>query len=110
MALQRAGVPEDKVNQLWRSGALRAVETQMILARAGAWELMQERQAKAREGMADKRAPIPPVQRPGVARPHGADAEADIHTLERQVANLSGNAQLRAATRLTQARRAAGRL
>jgi hypothetical protein len=107
LALHKAGVSEEEVSQLWRSGALRAVQTQMILARAGAWELAQERAAIAREQLADKRAPIPPVQRPGVARPRGAGAEGDVRALSQQLENATGNAALRIATKLTQARRRA---
>jgi hypothetical protein len=107
--MKRAGLDDQQIALHWTHGLpidLRQHQVQMVLAKAAAWDAAQAKMGD----IANKRASIPPVQRPGVARPRGAGADADIAGLERQVANLSGNAQLRAATRLTQARRAAGRL
>jgi len=52
-------------------------------------------------------APLPPVQRPGVAKPRGADRDANIQALTQKLETSSGNNSLRAAARLLTERRAA---
>ncbi|PWT79345.1 MAG: hypothetical protein C5B58_13690 [Acidobacteria bacterium] len=105
-ALRKSGVDEGRITQLWQSGALRGVETQMLLARAGMFEMAQ---AKSKN-ITSKKVAVPPVQRPGIARPRGADDDASIARLERELATVTGDKAVKAAMRLTQARRSAGRL
>src|SRR5262249_2135554 len=105
-ALRKNGVDDARITQLWQSGALRGVETQMLLARAGMFEMAQ---ATARD-LNSKRVPPPPVQRPGVYRPAGSGDEENIAALGRALDASTGNQSLRAATRLMQAKRRAGQL
>jgi hypothetical protein len=90
-----------------RGGEARSLEGQKLIAESAMWRLAQKR---ARE-IPNKRAPVPPVQRPGVYRPAGADAEADVGRLQRELDNApTQRAQLAIARKLTQAKRAAGQL
>jgi hypothetical protein len=107
-ALKDLGFSENELTAAWdgRTGfSLRDYRVQAMVADGVRW-----RQAQAKANQVT-RAPLPPVQRPGVARPRGADSEADFARLERAL-DGAGNvrAALRAATKLTQAKRAAGRL
>jgi hypothetical protein len=102
------GFSEDEINNAWagKTGVpLRDHRVQQLLADGARWRMAQ---AKAKNVT---RASVPPVQRPGVARPRGTEGEADIGRLERALEGASGErAALQAATKLTQARRRAGML
>jgi hypothetical protein len=90
-----------------RGGEARSLEGQKLIAESAMWRLAQKR---ARDLTSHRARPLPPVT-PGAYRPSGANAEADIAALERQIANApSAQKQLQLARRLTQARRAAGLL
>jgi len=104
IALRNAGVPDARVAELWKSGALRGVEVQQILAKAGLHEMGL---AKARD-LNSKKVQPPPVQRPGVYRAAGSGD--DIAALGRDLDRATGNQSIRAATRLMQAKRRAGQL
>lgn len=62
---------------------------------------------KAKTAVAAK--PVPPVQRPGVAKAPGASNAQTIQNLEKQLETASGLNSIRIAAQLTQARRAAAR-
>ena len=109
-AMLNAGVPDARINELWRSGALRGLETQQILAKAGLYEMQQARLQERRNELNSKKAPLPEVQRPGVARPRGSDSDADINRLEKQLEGASGDRAVKLAARLTRAKRSAGQL
>ena len=102
------GFTEDEINTAWAGKVgvpLRDYRVQTLLADGARWRMAQ---AKARN---ITKASVPPVQRPGVARPRGADSEADMARLEQAVGSAVGErAALRAAAKLTQARRRAGML
>jgi hypothetical protein len=75
------------------------------MAKAAAYDLAV---ARAREA---QKAGVPPVQRPGVARPRGAGAAENVRALQAQLANAKGgNQSLKIAAQLTRAKRAAGML
>jgi hypothetical protein len=86
------------------SGQLRSLAAQKALAQGAMFKLMQA----SAKNLANKRVPPPPVQRPGTYRPTGADAEDSVRALERQLESATGERALRIATKLTQAKRAAG--
>ncbi len=67
--------------------------------------LYREARRAAKETPANKK-PVPPVQRPGAARPAGQAQLNRIKSLEDQLVSAKGNASLRIATELMQARRA----
>jgi len=107
--LNDMGLSQAEIDRQWKGGALRSAAAQIALADAVAWKL-------AREGvsprvLASHRAAVPPVQVPGVSRPRGADAEADVAALQRELDNApTQRQQLAIARKLTQAKRAAGQL
>jgi hypothetical protein len=103
---ESTGLNEQQIGEAWQQGHWRSVPEQRLLARLGRAQLLQE----GAKNMASKRAPVPPVQRPGVARPAGADAAASIAGLERELSEATGVRAHKIAVRLTQARRAAGLL
>lgn len=101
------GFSEDEINNAWAGKfgvPLRDYRVQQLLADSARWRMAQ---AKARNVT---RASVPPVQRPGVARPRGADSEADIGRLERELATATGDRAIKLGTKLHQARRRAGQL
>lgn len=67
---------------------------------------LREAQAKAKVATA---VPKPPVQRPGAAKPKGADVDARITALGQRIDSTSGMNALRAAAQLVQTRRQAAR-
>jgi hypothetical protein len=101
------GFSEDEINNAWAGKVgvpLRDARVQMLLADGARWRMAQARAKTV------TKASVPPVQRPGVYRPTGG-AEEDMARLERAL-DGAGNerAALRAAAKLTQARRRAGML
>jgi len=60
--------------------------------------------------LASKRAPVPPVQQPGVYSPRGADNEAEIASLKREMETAVGKKAERLGFRLLQLQRQAGML
>jgi hypothetical protein len=104
---ESTGLSDEQIGAEWSKGRWRSVPEQKMLARLGREQLLRE----GAKNMASKRAPVPPVQVPGVARPAGADAHASIAGLEQQLsAAPNQNIALKIAMRLTQAKRAAGLL
>jgi hypothetical protein len=90
-----------------RGGEARSLEGQKLIAESAMWRLAQKR---ARE-IPSKRVHAPPPIAPGVYRPAGADAEADVAALQRALDNApTQRQQLAIARKLTQAKRAAGQL
>jgi hypothetical protein len=100
------GLSKQQIDAEWSRGALRSAGAQMMLADAVAHRAAQE----SLRDLNSKRAPVPPVQRPGTYRPAGAGALDRIADLERQLDNASGNQSVKIATKLTQAKREAGLL
>jgi hypothetical protein len=101
------GFSEDEIQTAWagRTGVpLRDYRVQQLLADGARWRMAQ---AKARNVT---KASVPPVQRPGVVRPRGADSEGDIGRLERELATATGDRAIKLGTKLHQARRRAGQL
>jgi len=87
-----------------QTGLLRTPQAQAMLANGAMFKMMK---ANAKN-IASKRAAAPPVQRPGVYRPAGADAEDTVRSLQQQLENATGERALRISVKLQQARRAAG--
>jgi hypothetical protein len=107
--LKNLGLTDQHIKQVWADGApinLRSAPAQAIMAKAAAYDLAV---ARARD-VQNNRAPLPQVQKPGVYRPRGAGDAETVLSLQRQLDNSSGNAALKIATKLQQAKRAAGRL
>jgi hypothetical protein len=106
--LKNLGLTDQHIEQVWDNGApinLRSAPAQAIMAKAAAYDLAV---ARAREA---QKAGVPPVQRPGVARPRGAGAAENVRALQAQLANAKGgNQSLKIAAQLTRAKRAAGML
>jgi hypothetical protein len=101
-ALARVGLSKADVESLWHNGTLRSVPAQRMIAGLAVQELQRDRR-----DLAAHRAPVAPVQRPGVARPAGSGSIETIHALERQLGQATTEREsLRIATKLTQARRA----
>jgi hypothetical protein len=98
------GLSKQQIDAEWTRGALRSAGAQMMLADAVAHKAGKESMLQ----LNSKRAPVPPVQRPGTFRPAGAGALDRIADLERQLANATGNQSIKIATKLFQARREAG--
>lgn len=105
--LRSTGLTDAQIRQQWDSGYLRPFGFQQVIAQAAAHLDAQERV----KNIANKRAPVPPVQVPGVYRPAGAGDEDGIRSLEAQMKGASTQREyLALARRLTQAKRAAGQL
>lgn len=105
--LREHGFDERELSSAWdgQSGfSLRDGRVQAVLADAARWRMAMAN----KNSIASKRLQPPPVQRPGTARPRGADNEADIARLQRELANASGAAAVRIATKLHQLQRQAG--
>jgi hypothetical protein len=98
------GLTKQQIDAEWKGGALRSASAQLMLADAVAHKAGKE----SMRDLNSRRAPVPPVQRPGVYQPRGAADMDRIRDLERQLDNASGNQSLRIATKLHQARRDAG--
>jgi hypothetical protein len=106
--LKQVGYNEKELADAWSgtSGfSLRDARAQILIHKATQWDLAQQRAKTINANRA-----VPNVQRPGVARPRGADSEADIGRLQRALAGASGASAIRIARQLTQAKRAAGQL
>jgi hypothetical protein len=102
--LRALGLTDEQISYEYDWGSLRSAAGQMLLAKAAVGRLAKN----ARVEMAEGRAPVPPVLKPGVSRPRGAGDIENVRALERQLASSKGNKSLQIARRLTQARRAAG--
>jgi hypothetical protein len=100
------GLTKQQIDAEWQRGVLRGYGAQVMLADAVAHKMAQE----SLLDLNSKRAPVPPVQRPGTFRPAGAGALDRIADLERQLDNATGQQSVKIATKLTQARREAGLL
>jgi len=99
------GLNDAQIAQQWRAGRWRSAPEQMILADAVAHQMGRDSLKSLKRVHA-----LPPVA-PGVYRPAGADAEADIGRLQRELDNApTQRQQLAIARKLTQAKRAAGQL
>jgi hypothetical protein len=106
--LNEIGFANDELTRAWNgeSGfSVRDHRAQRLILDAYRW-----RQAQTRAKTINANRAVPNVQRPGVARPRGADSEADIGRLQRELAGASGANAIRIARQLTQAKRAAGQL
>jgi hypothetical protein len=104
-SLKSLGFSDAELQEAWggHSGLpLRDHRVQLALRKIALWD---QAQARAKEVT---KAPIPPVQRPGTARPRGSQEEADVRSLERALDNAKGDQAIRLAAKLTRARRAAG--
>jgi hypothetical protein len=102
--LRERGFDDRELAHVWDGHggvSIRDARVQAVIADAARWRMAQ---ANAKN-ISNNRAPVPPVLRPGTARPRGADNEADIARLERQLESATGNKAVRIATRLTQLRR-----
>jgi hypothetical protein len=105
--LRDVGFANEDVSAAWdgQTGfSLRDGRVQVVLADAARYRQMMAN----KNAIAEKRVQPPPVQKPGTYRPRGADGEADIARLQRELDGATGNRALHIATRLTQARRSAG--
>jgi hypothetical protein len=105
--LNEIGFDNESLARAWNGEtgfSVRDHRAQRLILDAFRW-----RQAQANaKNIANKRAPVPPVQRPGVARLRGADNEADIARLQRELNSATGAKAVRLATRLHQLQRQAG--
>lgn len=104
--LKDLGFAEDELGKLWNGQdrlSLRDHRVQLLIRDGIKY---REAQEAAKKAIAK---PLPPVQRPGVAQPKGAAQAQQIETLSKQLESTSGMNALRAAAKLTAARRAASR-
>ncbi len=103
--LEHLGFSDDEMGRAWNSPgefSLRDHRVQMLVIDATRW---REAQAKAKTVAAK---PVPPVQRPGVAKPAGAENQARLLTIAEKFGRTRGVEQLRAGAELIKARRPAG--
>jgi hypothetical protein len=106
--LESRGYSKAEVQHAWNSGAIRDVRTQMFLCDAAIARLERAKAREAIRGLNSKKAPLPSVQRPGVARIRGSQEASDIRSLERELESAKGDRAVRLSAKLHQARRAAG--
>jgi hypothetical protein len=101
------GLTDQQIAREWRAGRWRSAPEQMILADAVAHQMGRD----SLKALPSKRVHAPPPLAPGVYRPRGADAEADIGRLQRELDSAPTlRQQLAISTKLAQAKRAAGQL
>jgi hypothetical protein len=108
--LHDAGFTDQELSQSWNGeGAfnLRDHRWQAVVIKAAKYDAAQ--QTVAEKVTAAKAKPLPPVQRPGVAQPKGAQREATIQALTQRLDKSSGINALRAASQLIAERRRGGR-
>jgi hypothetical protein len=101
--LRTTGLTEAQITAEWSRGRWRSAPEQMILADAVSHEMARE----SMRNLNAKQADMPPVSS-YASRPRGAGDMDRVRDLERQLASATGNASLRIATQLHQARRDAG--
>ena len=100
------GFAEAELAQSWQGQkdlSLRDHRVQLLIRDATLW---REAQAKAKAAATK---PVPPVQRPGTARPAGEAQAQQIENLSKRLETASGVNALRAGADLLKARRAATR-
>jgi hypothetical protein len=105
--LYEVGFGKEELHRAWNgeSGfSVRDHRAQRLIADAYRW---RQAQANARD-IANKRAPVPPVVRPGTFRPAGADGAEQISRIERELESATGARAVKLATQLHRARRSAG--
>jgi hypothetical protein len=103
--LNDIGFGNDELNAAWDGQcgfSVRDARAQRLILDAYRW-----RQARAK-AQAVTKAPVPPVMRPGVARPRGGGDLEAVARLERELRTASGDRAVKLATKLHQARRSAG--
>ena len=100
---ETVGIPRESSGQLWNSDLVRDAMSQKIIWDAAQWNAAKE---KARTAVP---VDLPPVQRPGVSQGHRHDAYEHVEDLRGQLRNTSGEAQMRLATKMIQAKREARR-
>jgi hypothetical protein len=108
--LHDAGFTDQELSQSWNGeGAfnLRDHRWQAVIIKAAKYDAAQH--GVAEKVTAAKAKPLPPVQRPGVAQPKGAQREATIQALTQRLDKSSGINALRAASQLIAERRRGGR-
>jgi hypothetical protein len=107
-------IPDDQLGRLWNGEegiSLRSTAAQKIMLDAWRW-----RSAMANaHTIANKRAPVPPVVRPGTRNPgagieRGDDDMATIRSIERQMETATGKKAMDLSVKLAQAKRRAGQL
>ena len=110
--LRDTGMTDVQIAQQWDNGFLRPFGFQVTLAKAAAYEIQRQQLANRDVALAHKSTAAPQPLQPGVFMPtRGVDEESNIGRLERNLGAAQGErASLRAATRLLQAQRRAGRL
>jgi hypothetical protein len=104
--LRASGLSDEQINHEYKWGNLRSEAAQKLVTKAAIARLAKN----ARIELAEKRAPVPPVQRPGTVRPRGAGDIENVRALERQLAGAKGMGAMKIAQQLTRAKRAAGML
>lgn len=95
--LSNIGVSQDDLAASWNGKAgisLRDAKWQRVLADAARY---QEVKTAGRNAVAK---PLPPVQRPGVAKAPGADKATQIQALQQQLSSASGQKAIRIAAQL----------
>jgi hypothetical protein len=100
--LRAAGASDHEIAQISRGPgwvSLHSAAAQEILLKAAMWD---NAQAKAKEV---KKLHLPPVQRPGMARPAGASAAERIGKLQGQLANVTGRKALEIGAEIQKLRR-----
>lgn len=106
--LQEIGFKPEELAQAWDGKAslsLRDHRTQLLVLKAAKYDESLKQQKTAKENVAKK--PLPPVQRPGAAKPANAGAAAEVKNLQAQLHKSSGLAAVRIATQLASAQRRA---
>jgi hypothetical protein len=105
-ALKEVGFKDDELEAAYTRGqsgiSLRDHRTQLILRKAGLWDLAQAKAKQVRQ------VSVPPVLKPGTARStRGDDKAAEIASLQKELLTAKGRRAIEIATQLQQAKRAA---
>ncbi len=106
--LHDLGFSDNELGEGWsgqREFNIRDHRLQLLIRDAYLYREGQRLKQTNAKAVADKKKPIPPVQRPGTAKPAGQAQVNRIKSLEEQLTTARGNASLRIATELLQARR-----
>ncbi len=100
--LKDLGFKDDELGQLWRGEKEVSIHDHRLQLLIHDGVKYREMKAAAAKTTAK---PLPPVQRPGVSRPKGAETEAQIQNLTKQLETASGNKAIRISADLQRARR-----
>jgi hypothetical protein len=103
--LRSVGLDDRQIQAHYHGGLpvdLRWAGAQLLIAKAAAYDSMQAKAKQVRQ------TPLPPVQKPGTARPRGAAEAQRVSDLKSQLRGARGNKALELGMELLRAQRASG--